>query len=235
MRVQNLITCCVCATLLSASGLADGLGKYQLILDKQLLGSEKVTPPPPTRTRTAPEERAPSWAEEYRMTMMTQDEDLVRVGLQHIRDQTAFLLIEGREFNPETDLFQLVSANYAQSTATIRHRETEHRFDLQTMPTVPPVRVERQQESTTPIRRRPRPTIRQTGPRNRSPSAQVEDPSEKEEPTVRRFESREELEAHLQEQQMDAIRRGNPPLPIPLTEKMDDQLVREGVLPPRGN
>lgn len=30
---------------------------------------------------------------------------------------------------------------------------------------------------------------------------------------------------------MDAIRTGKPPLPIPLTRQMDDQLVKEGVLP----
>ena len=43
----------------------------------------------------------------------------------------------------------------------------------------------------------------------------------------------EELEQHLREYQMEVIRKGQPPLPIPLTEEMDDQLVREGVLPPR--
>jgi len=40
------------------------------------------------------------------------------------------------------------------------------------------------------------------------------------------------VEAHLQQQQMEAIRKGLPPLPIPLTPEMDAQLVAEGVLPP---
>jgi hypothetical protein len=40
-----------------------------------------------------------------------------------------------------------------------------------------------------------------------------------------------ELERKLQEYQMEVIRRGDPPLPIPLTKEMDDQLVSEGVLP----
>ncbi len=50
--------------------------------------------------------------------------------------------------------------------------------------------------------------------------------------------SPEELEQHLKEYQMEIIRQNAagdgapPPLPIPLTKEMDDQLVAEGVLPP---
>ena len=43
-----------------------------------------------------------------------------------------------------------------------------------------------------------------------------------------------ELEKHLQQYQMEVIRKGMPPLPIPLTQEMDSQLVQEGVLPPQG-
>lgn len=40
------------------------------------------------------------------------------------------------------------------------------------------------------------------------------------------------LDKQLQEYQMQLIREGLPPLPIPLTKEMDDQLVSEGILPP---
>jgi hypothetical protein len=46
--------------------------------------------------------------------------------------------------------------------------------------------------------------------------------------------SGEALQAHLEKYQMDLIRAGGekgPPLPIPLTPEMDQQLVKEGVLP----
>ena len=46
-------------------------------------------------------------------------------------------------------------------------------------------------------------------------------------------EEREEIEKKLQQYQMDLIRKGAKPLPIPLTQEMDDQLVKEGVLTPR--
>lgn len=42
----------------------------------------------------------------------------------------------------------------------------------------------------------------------------------------------DELKKHLEQYQMEAIRKGKPPLPIPLSQEMDDQLVKEGVLPP---
>ncbi len=45
--------------------------------------------------------------------------------------------------------------------------------------------------------------------------------------------SPEEVERRLRDYQMEVIRRGLPPLPIPLTPEMDAQLVREGVLPPQ--
>lgn len=41
------------------------------------------------------------------------------------------------------------------------------------------------------------------------------------------------LRQHLEQVQMNAIREGLPPLPLPLTPEMDAQLVSEGVLPPQ--
>lgn len=43
----------------------------------------------------------------------------------------------------------------------------------------------------------------------------------------------EELEKHLREYNLRAIRTGMPPLPIQLTPEEDAKLVEEGVLPPR--
>lgn len=45
---------------------------------------------------------------------------------------------------------------------------------------------------------------------------------------------RAEITERLRHAQMDIIRKGQPPLPIPLTQDMDDQLVAEGLLPPAG-
>ena len=51
--------------------------------------------------------------------------------------------------------------------------------------------------------------------------------------TVQQQEQRkQEIQESLWQYQMDVIRAGLPPLPVPLTKQMDDQLVAEGVLPP---
>ena len=44
--------------------------------------------------------------------------------------------------------------------------------------------------------------------------------------------SEAEVERQLREYQMRLIREGRTPLPIPITEEMDAQLVAEGILPP---
>ncbi|MGA0368379.1 MAG: hypothetical protein ACO3N7_02905 [Kiritimatiellia bacterium] len=210
----------------SAAGAPD-LGRYQIILDKQLLGAEKSAPPPVNNV--PPVQAPPSWSRDYRMTMITQDGDQVRVGLQNLRDQSAVLLIEGENDYPD---FQLVSADFQQGTAMIRYRGVESRFTIEAGPAaVPSV-----QKSPVPARsvRNNRPQL--TFPRAVQPGTLQPVPQElsgESTPRVRQFRNREELEAHLQQQQMDAIRTGKPPLPIPLTPQMDDQLVREGVLPPR--
>jgi len=49
----------------------------------------------------------------------------------------------------------------------------------------------------------------------------------------KRPSKKDKLRAHLERVQMDAIRNGLPPLPLPLTPEMDAQLVKEGVLPPQ--
>jgi hypothetical protein len=55
---------------------------------------------------------------------------------------------------------------------------------------------------------------------------------EQQPPPVQPRYTGEELTKHLQEYQMEVIRQGLPPLPIPLTPEMDKQLVTEGFLPP---
>lgn len=227
MRMVPILVYLFYVALISVQAEGNTLGKYQLILDKQLLGSVKAAPPPAPRPE--PEITPPSWAQDYRMTMMTLDEDRVRVGLQHIQNNSAFLLIEGEDSHTE---FTLVSANYDQGSAEVRRLGDLHRFELQSGPAVA-ARAQRVDPSpvSTNVRGANRRGIRPPGVR---PVPREQESNEAEEPQVRRFETREELEAHLREQQMDAIRTGKPPLPIPLTEEMDDQLVREGVLDPRG-
>jgi hypothetical protein len=205
------------------------LGEYQVILDRQLLGSN--APEPSEAVLTPPQTLpVPSWANQYRMTMMTMDQQqgAVRVGLQNLQDQSAVLLIQGQ--NRHRD-FTLITADYQKGTAQIAYRGASHLFTLADAASasvaVPPVNNPR---STRPSSR---PSAQPRTANRSSPRSQLTGPDESPSLQIRRFSSQEELQAHLMEQQMDAIRTGKPPLPLPLTPEMDAQLVREGILPPR--
>jgi hypothetical protein len=197
------------------------LGKYRLILDKELLGRDKPEVQPIKPTPRPPVSRA-SWADDYQMTMITQDNQTgkIRVGLQHLKNNTALLLIEGdNEFNKA---YQIESANFDNASVRVRYQGVVHEFRLQEGANPTPEK---------PTIRRNSPTIRSSS-NNSNQRVNVESAEPPPVPTPR-FRSREELETHLKSVQMDAIRTGKPPLPIPLTPAMDDQLVKEGVLPPR--
>lgn len=209
-------------------GPAMDLGEYQVILDKQLLGATRqvtvpaVTPPPTVA--------APSWSREYQMTMMTRDQPsgTIRIGLQNIQNQSSVLLIEGKDRHED---FKLVSANYSSGTATISYRGASHQFRLQDGPatrSAPTTEMRDPSRINIPDAARKSGTIARPGRRSRPSTPDQESPTLQ----IRRFASQEELQEHLKQQQMDAIRTGKPPLPIPLTPEMDQQLVEEGVLPP---
>lgn len=201
-------------------------GRYQIILDRNLLGAPPQVARPPAPEPVVEEPRA-TWANEYRMTMITFDEftQTHRIGLQNQRDQSGFLLIEGEAVPFDGNEFKLLHANFQDSKATVSFRGQTHVFSLESGTTTaaepPPVQARNVRRVAQPPRRvNPRPPEPQPEP-------------EPEEPPQSRFNSPEELEAHLQNVQMDAIRTGKPPLPIPLTPEMDAQLVQEGVLPPQ--
>lgn len=195
-------------------------GRYQVILDQQLLG-RPAPPPPAARPDTPAPAPTPSWAVDYRLTMITEDLSTgsARAGLFDVRNQVGFLLLEGEE----TEGFRLHAVNFQNNRAEVSFQGNRHLFSLESAPAAAPVPE---------ARPAPRP---QSGPSPRairrvpSPPADEQRPPEPAEP---RFSSPEELQAHLQNVQMDAIRTGKPPLPIPLTPEMDAQLVQEGVLPP---
>lgn len=221
--IQSLLLRGALCMALHAAHAAD-LGKYQLILDKELFGSaDRALVKKPTRPPPAP---SPSWARDYTMTMMTYDQDknLARIGLQNLRDETALLLIEGDTSHPD---FQLLSADYRRGLATVKHRGVDHQFSLEDGPARKPSTPSRGSASSRPTRRDTRRVI--ANPRS---TPNIPEPVSTPVPPVR-FESGEELREHLKQVQMDALRSGKPPLPIPLTPEMDDQLVNEGVLPPR--
>ncbi len=149
-----------------------------------------------------------------------QDGDL-QVGLIDTQNNESFFLRIGESRNG----IELISASYSEGRAVLqRGGETEVvSFDSGA--------------SAANVSRQPA----QQRAADRSPQSSYEDrrrarreaaEARRREPPPEPVLTGEALQQHLQDYQMEVIRQGLPPLPIPLTPEMDDQLVREGVLPP---
>ncbi len=205
--------------LLLAAGMAWGdapvsFERYQVILDRKPFGTAPVEPEPPPVV-ISPEQ---SFARTIRMSaLVEQDDGTLQVGLFDSATGKSFFLTEGQS---EFDI-ELVVADYETEEATIR-KGSEMAVIKLSGGTVQPLTQQQQQE-------------RLNAPRSQRMSyaeRRAERERQRQEPPPQPKYTGDELEKHLKEYQMEVIRQGLPPLPIPLTPEMDDQLVSEGVLPP---
>ena len=202
----------------------DDLRRYSIILERQPFGApppEPVAPPaPPGPAVPGPD----AFIKSLRMCAITENPVGLRVGLVDIRSKppkTYFLYV-----GDEEDGILLVDADYGEERALLRKGAEEYWIDMDNRHTgsSPSPTVVASTSGSSP-QRRP------------SYAERLRMKREREAERIRKMAERpklttEELESKLREYQMDIIRKGEPPLPIPLTKEMDDQLVSEGVLPP---
>jgi hypothetical protein len=195
-----------------------GFERYQVILDRMPFGDP---PPAPVAPPPAPTPPHLSFARTLRVTAMYETDDgLVRVGLVDSNGNKSFIL---REDGAPFEGIELVSADYAEGEVVLR-KGTEMAV----------LRMgEAAQSISEPPQRGARPRVATQASyeerrRARTDALQQRALQPPREPPL----TGEALEQHLQEYQMEVIRQGLPPLPIPLTPEMDAQLVAEGVLPP---
>ena len=151
------------------------------------------------------------------MIIETDDGDM-RVGFVDNRSGRSYMLIAGEA----QDGIELVSASFEEEEAVLRNGEEMALLKLASgeFQEIAPAE---QQGRIEAARNRPSYAERR---RQRMEQAQ-----EEQKPIEPKYTG-EELTKHLYEYQMEVIRQGLPPLPIPLTPEQDDQLVAEGYLPP---
>ena len=152
----------------------------------------------------------------------------VRAGFQNIRakpgEPKSVMLMVGESFKA----MKLQEIDLDNSTATLQYQGKPLTFELTGATAATKVAAKPAPAPAKPQRRFGGGFRRSTPPPEEvQPKPPV--PKETPEEQARR---RQEVRENLQEYQMEVIRSGMPPLPIPLTEEMDDQLVSEGVLPP---
>lgn len=211
----------VAGFLAAASAFADvGFERYQIILDRKPFGDL------PLPVSTNPNEPPPvSFAQGLRLSMIIEDDSTgdMRVGFVDGQNQNKSYTLGVGE---SQDGIELVSASWENEEAILRKGGEMALIKLQsgTVESINPAdQASRIQQAQTT-----RPSYAERR-RLRQQQMQIE----QEQLTAKPKYTGDELAKHLYEYQMEVIRQGLPPLPIPLTPEQDSQLVTEGVLPPQ--
>jgi hypothetical protein len=152
--------------------------------------------------------------------LLETDSGEVRAGFQNLKarvgDPKSVMLTVGESFNG----MKLSSVDVENSSATLSLNGKPVIFELTQAAAVTP-----------DAKKKPQSERKFGGGFKRKSTSES---TEKEEPTLTSEEQaakREEVRENLRQYQMEVLRSGMPPLPIALTQEMDDQLVSEGVLP----
>jgi len=199
------------------SGAAEeGFSRYQPIIDKQPFGQEPLEA---DAIQTAASS-AQSFARNLRLSMLLEGSDgSVRAGIIDTDNKKSYILGVGEL----QDGLELVEADINASEALLRKNSEVVLFKLES--------GDGEQIAMS------QPSSRQNSyaERRRALLKKIEErrnrPAEEKPPEPKL--TGDALKKHLEDVQMNAIRSGLPPLPMPLTPEMDAQLVSEGVLPPQ--
>jgi len=199
---------------LSGMAVEEGFERYQLIIDKHPFGEE------PPELDTVQISLNKSFARHLRLSMLFEGPGGdVRAGIidtQDPKDEKSYVLSIGEL---QAGL-ELIGADISASEATLRKGSEMAVFKLES-------------DTPEPLSKSQQAARRSSyaGRRNARLAA-ANKKTEPKKPEAPRLTG-EALRAHLENVQMNAIRDGLPPLPLPLTPEMDAQLVSEGVLDPQ--
>lgn len=203
--------------------------RYDVIVERSPFGADPLTGADVTDTAAATTLK--TLEKELRLCFLLQGQTGdVRAGFQNIKarqgEPKSVMLMVGESFRA----MKLLEIDIENSTATLQYQGKPLTFELSKATPAKQAAAKKPQPPTQPQRRFGGGFRRNTPPAEQpKPAPQPVVPKlSPEEEAQRQLEVRE----NLQQYQMEVIRSGMPPLPIPLTQEMDDQLVSEGVLPP---
>lgn len=211
---------------------ADDFARYAQILERRPFSSPAAEDgAAPALTVATP----PAFVQNLRMVAITESPAGVRVGFVNIREQPPkpyYLYVGDSE-----DGMLLAEADYDKERALLR-KDGEQFWMTMGAGTSGATNAIAPKPAPIAVALAEPPGKAQSGSTTvtNSNSAYAERRRQRlEEMRLRAQESRnlseEEVEKQLREYQMKLIREGKTPLPIPITEEMDAQLVKEGILP----
>lgn len=204
---------------------------YKVILARRPFGAPPAVPtgdPVP-----APPSREKSFVKDLRMCAIQETGAGLRVGLVDIKQNRSYFLRVGES----EDGIDLVEADFQREGALLRRGMEQYWIymddSLPEQPTASGLPAgARSVGGRSPSPDRPAGGRDASMERLKKRQRELEEEERSREKAEEQTLRGEDLEDHLQAYQMEVIRQGLVPLPIPLTEEMDDQLVAEGVLPP---
>ena len=216
------------ALAVSGTCLAEGeyrAERYSVILDRSPFGADPLLVSAEKAKSAQEAAAAEAAAKELRLCFLLESESgEIRAGFQNKKpgpgDPKSVILMVGESYMG----MKLLEIDLADSKATLQRDGIPVVFEL----TKPKVSAKAPPRKKAPPQRKFGGGFRRKPP----PPKKVEKPPEPRLSPEEQRRRREEIRANLQEYQMEVIRSGMPPLPIPLTQEMDDQLVAEGILPP---
>jgi len=212
------------AGLLPAPGAADtpSFDRYALILTRKPFGA----PPPPPAPPPAPVVEEPKFTEGYRLSMIVQSKDgKISVGFVD-KENKRYMMRVGE--TRDSIGITVVSADYKNGEVVLRkgdRTETLRRSDKPgaAAPAITETPRKKADDARAGYAERRRARLTEQ---------RLREEQEARNPPKSEFTDEAALAEHLHNYQLEVIRQGLPPLPIPLTQEQDDQLVAEGYLPP---
>ena len=198
--------------------------RYKIIIEREPFGHELVEEEPtvtPEHEIALANAAAKAAEKELRLCFIFEtNRGEIRAGFQNKTakpgDPKSIMLGVGESFRG----MKLLAVNLEESSATLDRDGVRVNFSLAKAP------VPASKNTTAAVPRRFgsgfRPPTKPSEPKPVEPQLSPEQQAQR----------RAEIQENLRQYQMEVIRTGMPPLPIPLTKEMDDQLVSEGILPP---
>lgn len=236
-----LMPACVFAEAVAA---VPQFSRYEVILSRKPFG-EPPQKPTPADLRT-PAKPQHNFYDDLHLVAITERPNGTRVGFVNRKNRKDAFLYVGETTD---DGITVVSADYDEGIAVVKKGEQEGEIRFRkglSGPTPPPGRKGLSTRSGTSkklpdflknrksyldrLRER---RARMKAAQEKAAAARAAEANEAVlEETVEKTLAKT-LEKRLQKYQAEVIRKGLPTLPIPLTEETDNQLVKEGFLPPR--
>lgn len=229
--------------LVALLGLCVGMGsiaqaadfaRYSVILNRQPFAAAEPEPPPPEVV--APSDEPPAFVSKLRLVALTESPAGPQAGIldESVRPPRVYYLYEGEG----QDGLTLLDTDYDREQALVS-KDGEQYWMRMGASNQGGGRKDSAQRAPT---RSATPAVVRAAQDNRGAAASTDSYAERRRKRLEEMRRRaeasrnlteQEVERQLREYQMRLIREGKTPLPIPITEEMDEQLVREGILPPR--